>query len=116
MRVALLSILLAGAGLSTAMAAEGLPTDDPTLKPYQERTATYVGRCEGDLGHAGKSNCLYDQAKVLRIRLRAELKKRVADAEATAAEEPVNGLSGSERAAAEKRALLKGHAAWENYT
>ena len=109
-------MLLASAGLSTAMAADGLPTDDPTLKPYQERTATYVGRCEGDLSHVGKSDCLYDQIKALRIHMRAEVKKRVADAEATAAEGPMGGMSGAERANAEKRAVLKGQAAWEAYT
>lgn len=116
MRVVLLSLLLVGASLSSAMAAEGLPTDDPTLRPYQERVATYVSRCQGDLGHAGKSSCLFDQVKALRIRVKAEVKKRVADAEATAAEEPIGGVSGAERAAAERKAILKGQAAWEAYT
>lgn len=109
-------MLLAGASLSAVVAAERLPTDDPTLRPYQERTATYVGRCDGDISHVGKSHCLYDQIKALRIHVRAEVKKRVADAEATAAEGPMGGMSGAERATAEKRAFLKGQAAWENYT
>lgn len=111
-----LSMILATAGLSAAMAAERLPTDDPTLRPYQETAAAYLGRCRSDLSHVELSNCLFDQIKALRIRVRAELKKRVADAEATAAEGPMGGMSGSERANEEKRAVLKGQAAWENYT
>ncbi|WP_192709750.1 lysozyme inhibitor LprI family protein [Methylobacterium sp. OAE515] len=86
------------------------------MKPYQERTATYVGRCEGDLSHVGKSDCLYDQTKALRIRVKAELKKRLADAEATVAYGSIGGMSGAERANAEKRAVLKGQATWEAYT
>ncbi len=117
MRPAILLLSLsADAALSTARAADGLPTDDPTLKPYQESVATYVGRCRGDLSHVELSGCLYDQIKALRIRVKAEMKKRLADAEATAAEEPIGGVSGTERAGAEKRGVLKGQAAWENYT
>lgn len=116
MRAVLLPILLAVLGVSVAQAAEGLPTDDPTLRPYQETTASYVRRCGGDLSHVEQGGCLYDQVKALRIRVRAEMKKRLADAEATAAEGTIGGVSGADRATAEKKAMLKGQAAWETYT
>ena len=116
MRIAYPLTILAVAGLSTAHAAEGLLTDDPTLRPYQESTATYLGRCRGNLSHVEEGECLFDQVKALRIKVKAEIKKRVADAEATAAEGSVGGISGAERAAAGKKAALKGQAAWETYT
>lgn len=116
MRTTLLPPLLAGLCLATAAAAEGLPTDDPTLRPYQESTATYVRRCGGDLSHVEQGSCLFDQIKALRIRVRAEMKKRLADAEASAAAGTIGGISGAERVAAEKKALAKGQAAWEAYT
>ncbi len=116
MRAVLLPILLAGLGPSVAASAEGLPTDDPTLRPYQESTASYVRRCGGDLSHVEESGCLSDQVKALRIRVRAEMKKRLAAAEATAAKGTIAGVSGVDRAAAEKKALLRGQAAWETYT
>lgn len=116
MRTTLLPPLLASLCLATAAIAEGLPTDDPTLRPYQETTASYVRRCGGNLSHVEEGECLYDQVKALRIRVRAEVKKRLADAEATAAKGTIGGVLGADRANVEKKAVLKGQGAWETYT
>lgn len=97
-------------------AAEGLPTDDPTLRPYQERTSSYMNRCRGDLSHVEQSSCYADQIASLRIRVNAELKKRMAEAEAEAADGDRAGVSGADRVKRLKGGLKRAQAAWESYT
>lgn len=116
------NLLLQGTVLATltlpqaGVAAEGLPTDDPTLRPYQERTSSYMGRCRDDLSHVEQSNCYADQIASLRIRMNAELKKRMAEAEAEAADGDRAGVSGADRVKRLKGGLKRAQAAWESYT
>ncbi|MCJ2131571.1 lysozyme inhibitor LprI family protein [Methylobacterium sp. E-045] len=110
--VALLGVVVLAPGRA---AAEGLTTDDPTLRPYQERTESYLKRCRNDLSHVEKSSCYADQVAALRIRVNSELKKRMAEAEAEAADGEIGGLTGAERAKKLKAGLKRTQSAWDAY-
>ena len=112
-----LAAQIATAALTLAPAtAAGLPTDDPTLSPFQETTSTYIDRCEKAASHVEQGNCLSDQIQSLRIRINAEMKKRLAEAEELAADPPSGGKSGAEKVAIVKADRRKAQAAWEAYT
>ena len=112
----LMILVLSALGLpQVAVAADGLPTDDPTLRAFQERTSTYMGRCRGDLSHVDESRCLADQMAGLRIRVNAEFKKRMADAEASAADGDRGGLTGAERTKRLQTGLKRAQATWDSY-
>ena len=101
----------------TAIAAERLPTDDPTLRPFQLKVATYIDRCKSrDISNVERSECLYDQIKALQGLLKEEiLKTRRHNIEAA----KEKGQQGSDEKAALKALqadFVKPHAAWEKYT
>lgn len=100
-----------------ATAAEGLPTDDPTLRPYQLTTKEYIGRCNGrDLSHVEQSGCYFDQIKALRARVTAEVKKALIDADAEKDTEEIGGRTGAERAKLARAEIQKSQATWNAYT
>lgn len=112
----LLPAILAGA-VTVQAAAEGLPTDDPTLRPFQLTTKEYLGRCNGrDLSHVEKSECYYDQIKALRARVLAEVKKQFIDADTERTEGEIGGRTGAERAKLTKAEIQKSQSAWSAYT
>ncbi|MCJ2042533.1 DUF1311 domain-containing protein [Methylobacterium sp. J-059] len=83
--------------------------------PYQERTSNYTGRCRDDLSHVEKGGCYADQVAALRIRVNAEFKKRMAEAETEAADGDRYGVSGADRVKQLKAGLRRSQAAWDSY-
>jgi uncharacterized protein YecT (DUF1311 family) len=100
-----------------AMSAERLPSDDPTLRPFQVKFATYIDRCRsGDISNVERSECLYDQIKALQDLLKEESAK-LRKYNIQAAKE--KGQQGSDEKVALKALqgdFSKSQAAWERYT
>ncbi|WP_192215124.1 lysozyme inhibitor LprI family protein [Methylobacterium bullatum] len=100
-----------------AISAERFPTDDPTLRPFQTKVATYIDRCENNnISNVERSECLYDQVKALKDIMKGEVAKAKKSNIEAAADKGKYG--GDEKATfkALQADFSKSQAAWEKYT
>ncbi|WP_227441015.1 lysozyme inhibitor LprI family protein [Methylobacterium sp. W2] len=101
--------------LASPAFAEGLPTDDPTLKPYQYTVAQYVNRCAQDASNVERSSCLYDRYKEILKKINIEYKKALIDADDVGGVGEINGKPASTIAKLNRIEVMRTQAAWKSY-
>ncbi|WP_162561205.1 lysozyme inhibitor LprI family protein [Methylobacterium terrae] len=116
MRSALFFILIL-AGTMPAICAEGLPTDDPTLRSYQKTTKEYLARCSNQsLSHVEESGCLQDQITALERDVDYAFKKKLKDANPAKGDTTIGDKSPRQQSAEKKSIYTKSQTAWKAYT
>lgn len=103
-------------GCVSIASAQGYPTDDPFLKPYQLTASEYYKRCDRDLSNVDRANCFDDQYQALKRQMRAAYKKSLIDAETIGEDIVIGGKTAAERAKLNRAEVVRAQSAWNSYT
>ena len=94
-----------------------LPSDDPTLRPYQLKVANYIDRCEKEeLSNVEQSECLHDQVKALNDILKTEIGKAERLNNEMAVDKGKYGGDSKQTGRLLRNDLRNSQAAWQTYT